>query len=327
MRRIPSYGLTAAVVAVAVTTTACAGQSGGGQVVARAGGESITRAAVAHWMQVLAPQHLVPRPPHDQALRRQALDFLISSNWLLGEAAQQGTPVAEREVERRLREKEGTFPRGHSEFVESLRAIDHTLADVKLEIADELAAPKIERRLAAGEALIAAAEIAGYYRRNIGQFEHAETRRFYIVENIPTREAAQRRMREFVRGQRSISRPGESLSELLERPHDMGGARTIVKAIFAIKPEVVSEPVRVERFYFLVQVAKVTPARALSLAEARETILTKLAAQRRQRTLARFVAAWRRKWTAKTTCSAGYVVQKCREYDGVRAREAPLSLT
>jgi hypothetical protein len=51
-----------------------------------------------------------------------------------------------------------------------------------------------------------------------------------------------------------------------------------------------------------------------------------LAGQRRGRMLGRFVAAWRRRWTATTICAAGYVVDDCRGYSGFAVPEDPLAL-
>jgi foldase protein PrsA len=346
------WGL-AALIAAGVGLTACSKTSINDTAIAIVGQSAITRATLSHWMIVLAPQHVVPDPPkytacvaskktrgaqtaepklvevcrqQYHALEQRALAYLIASRWLIGEATDQGTPVSDPEIQRRLREKEMSFPNGPAEFHDFLKAVAHTTSDVKLEVEDELAASQLRQRLLRDEPEVTPAQISQYYTQHMRRFKHREQRQFYIVENL-TKVAAMRFREEFAQGKKSIAKPGNSLLERLPRPSNMRDARTIVKAIFAARPHVVSAPIRVERFYFLIEVIHVVPANVQRLAQVRDAIKRTLASEQRRRTLARFIEAWRRKWTARTDCRHDYVVQKCRQYGGARAREEALRFT
>lgn len=341
------------VVLTIVGLMACGGSGrrddqGGAIAVARIGGAAITRPAFLHWMTVMTPQHVVPDPPryaacvgrqHARApqatvrglrercrqqylaLKQQVLDFLISSQWLIGEAADEGLAVSAQEVSQRFAERKASFA-SVAEFQESLKAIAQTLADVKLEIEAELAASKIRRRLGESEPKVTRGEIVRYYKRHIASYHIPEKRYFDIGENFPSAAVA--------RSKRSDVKAGrESLHESLPRKSftDYNGEKRIIyEAIFKATPHVVSAPIRLNNLYFLIDVTRITPPYVQSLAQVQRAIARKLSSQRRRRTLAAFVSAWRRRWTARTDCDIAYVVQKCRQHFGHKVPEDPLQL-
>jgi PPIC-type PPIASE domain len=302
-----------------------------------------------HWMAVLAPQHVVPDPPRytaciahrrmlspqsdrkileqecrqqDRELTRRTLDFLIASRWLTGEAAERGVAVSTRDLTRRLAQKERRYANA-AEFQEALGAIDHTLADLKFETTAELASEKLARRLSQSEPAITHSEIVDYYRRRIASYHIPEERYFDIGENFHSAAEARRRRAQVAVGE-------ESIHELLPRKPftDYNGEkRTIYEVIFKAKRHVVSQPVRLNGAYFLINVTRIRPAYVQSLAHVEHAIDTKLVTARRRVTLATFIAAWRAKWTARTRCSPGYVLQKCSEYRGPREAESPNSFS
>jgi len=259
-------------------------------------------------MSVLARGRAVPAPPY-QTLKRQALSFLITADWLIGEAADHRTPICE-----------------HGPAA-SASAPARTPSDAKLELAKERAATKIRQCLEATVPKVTAAEIDRYYKQRIEQFAHREQRLFYIEEDLSSRVAALSRRREFELGKARIAKTAGTLYESLERPADMLHATPIVKAIFSARPRVVLGPFLENRTYYLMQVTRISSPRVTTLAQAANTIRGGLASAHWQQTLARFVNAWRRKWTARTDCSSGYIVQKCRQYRGTKAPEDPVGLS
>jgi parvulin-like peptidyl-prolyl isomerase len=342
---------------LALALVAGLGACGGGAreaVVVQVGDSPITNATVAHWMAVMAPQHIVPDPPryaaciaHDravgarsdeadlqegcareyQALRRQVLGFLISSQWLVAQAADEGVGITAQEVKRRLVEKKESFPHGRAEFEESLKAIGRSVEDVEREVRAELASTKIRGRLIKDKAEVTPADVAAYYRRNVGKWRVPERRNFDIAENFRS-DAEARKVMSDVKARRSRL-ADKSIAESLPRKSfaDYSGEKRIIyEAIFKATPHVLTGPIRLNSLYFVIEVTHVTPAYVQSLAQVRSAIVKKLSTTRQRRALARFVAAWRSKWTAKTDCHAGYVVQKCRQYTGPTVPEDPLAL-
>jgi hypothetical protein len=315
---------SSAILLAPVAIAACgAGADRSSPIVARVAGVPIAQATLTHWMRAMAPRHVVPDGP-DEALRQRALDFLISSRWLIGEAAAEGTGVTKAQVARRLAEKERSFPGGRNEFEAFLRAVAHTVADQELEMQTELASEAIRRRLAAEEAKITPADVTRYYSQHLlTDFFVPEERHFYIVENIPSDAAARTLMAE-VKAGRSLA--NLSLKESYPRKSYsayQGEKRTIIEAIFKATPHVLTGPIRLGTLYFLIEVTRVTTPYTQSFAHVRDAISSQLAAEQQQSTLAAFIASWHSRWKARTDCYAGYVVQRCRQYTGSEALEEP----
>jgi foldase protein PrsA len=329
---------------------ACGGDAPEAAVVS-VDGTPITGTTLAHWMTIMAPRHMVPDSPHYanciarrrslapqvgtselthqcsqqyEALRQRALGFVISSRWLTGEAAMEGMRVSREEVGRRLAEKERSFPRGKGEFAESVKAIAHTIEDVELEVESEIAAGKIRRKLMDNEPAVTEAEIAAYYRTNKARFYLPERRDFYIAENFPSAAAARKMMAE-VRAGRSLPALKESLPRKPYTDYN-GEKRTIYEAIFKARSHVLTGPIRLNKLYFLIEVRHIAQARVQALDEVRGEVSKRLNRERRRQALAAFVAAWRRKWVARTDCAVGYIVQKCRAYRGPITPEDPIAL-
>lgn len=332
-----------ALILVAIGLAACGGDSiRRGDVIARVGPRSITKTELSHWMAVLASEHTVPDPPrytacvaHKEAvahqfktatlaaecqqqyraLRQQVLDFLITKYWLIGEASDEHVGVSQQEVERRLGAKKKSYPNGDAEFKQSLKAIAQTVADVEFEIRAELAVEKIRQAMNARESRITQSEAYQYYRQHIHDYHIPERRFFDIVEFIPSATKARRIMKEIKQGKNIATM---SLHEGLKRtnPSVQGIKRPLYEAIFVAKPNVLIGPVRVRLSYFVVQVTQILPSVLESFKQVRGSIQGKLAAAQQSQTLAKFIAAWRRRWIARTDCRPGYVVQKCRQYNG-----------
>jgi hypothetical protein len=338
------------VVLSAVVVLLGCGSATPSRIIVRIGRSSITESALAHRMVIMAPQHRVPDPPHYaaciaeqqslvplsdraafaqecrqqyQLLRQRALGFLITSHWLVGEAERQRMNVTSAEVKGRLNEKQRAYPHGVAEFQAFLKAGARTVRDVAWEVRAELASEKIRRGLIDGERKVTHGQIVNYYRRNIRRYKTPERRYFYIYEHIKSEGAARRLMREIAQG-RSFAAIG--FHESLQRTNFatvQGVKRIAYEAIFAAKPNVVAEPVRLRRsIYYLFEVTRITPPKLRPLAQVRGAIERKLTAEVQRRTLAKFIQGWRGRWIARTDCVPGYVVQKCRQYRGIRAAES-----
>jgi hypothetical protein len=76
----------------------------------------------------------------------------------------------------------------------------------------------------------------------------------------------------------------------------------------------------------LFEVTRIFPVHYQPLAEVSASIASRLEQQRQHVALASFATAWRAKWTARTSCAAGYVAPTCRQYRGSATLQAALGL-
>lgn len=277
-------------------------------------------ACIAH-QEALVPQTVGAELKEEcarqyQALRRHVLGFLISSAWLIEEAAGRGLLPSAREVRGRLGETGRESPPGT------------TGADREFAARAALAEDKLKQRLAVTGSSVTRADVARYYRRNIQRYERRERRYITLVEQFPTERAARRFLHEVAEGKRSMS-SGTPYYESLVRPniaHVVPGKRAEIEAIFAAKPHMPIGPERLNG-YSVIEVTRIVPRSVQPLSSVARGIEGQLVGEARKRALARFLRAWRKKWRARTDCRPSYVVQQCRQYRGARAPESRSTFT
>jgi foldase protein PrsA len=314
-----ALGIIACAVALALALSAC-GSGSQGRVAIRVGTADVTAGTVAHWMSAFAPGHFVPNPPkygkcvarlralqsesipealeeecreQYQALRQRALGFVISSEWLIGEARERGLAVPGGELDEQTRAAESA----------------------------------IRRQLQSREAKITQAQAFAYYEQNIAQFGRPERRYIDIVERLPTKAAAQRALADVVH-RRDIAR--SSYHEVFDETNPATvepSKRVILREIFAAKPHTIVGPVPLNEKWCFFEVTRTIARDVKPFSQVQGTIERELAAERLQRDLVPFIAAWRKKWVARTECKPGYVVQKCSEYRGQKTPEVPGSFS
>jgi hypothetical protein len=293
------------------------------EVVARVGAVAIDRATVEHWARAIQRGNSVATalgkisgtPP------QRALGFLISANWILGEAEEQGLAISNAAVERQLQQKIDTVPNGRAEFQEDLASTGQTLADVRLEVSSRLAVSRLREAVARRVQAVTAAQVAGYYSRHRGSFYLPDRRIVYLIEGIHEYRHALALARRV--------RPGARLTlpwfrEVVSRTPEVADRGALAHMVFAATPGRVAGPAMFFGDWVLAVVRKLIPAGIQPLSAVRGELSKTLTVQRREQTLERFAAAFVRRWTRRTLCSPGYVVQKCSQYRGVLAQGNPL---
>jgi hypothetical protein len=337
--------VTTAIVSLALLA-GCGGATRERVIIRVAGAFPITESALHHTLVLLSVGEPLPESPKYSAciahlqeialflksrqqlqkecreqyaeLKRSALHLLIADQWLIGSAADEGTPVSNEDITRRMQEKYGSAA-GKQEYESILGVGSHTAADVRLEVQVELASRQVNGKLRAYSLELTPGQVASYYRHEITRFRLPESREVDVLGNVSEKARITAALREVKRG---VSFSSLTYHELLKRLDfaSLGEEKRIFyRAAFKARPGMIVGPLRINGYYFLFEVAHITPARVLSLHEAAPAIERTLAAERR----VRFVTSWRRRWIARTSCLPAYVVPKCRQAHISEAKAAP----
>ena len=192
-------------------------------------------------------------------------------------------------------------------------------------------------RLAEAERQVTPAQIAGYYDEHKRAFVLPERREFDIVVTYH-RAAAEQARREIESGEPflsvaarvsvappdGLSAPGNRVSENLEELNVAAKSRHgqhlsgseeeeegFLQAIFAAKPHALVGPLLNGADYFVFEVAKVTPARLQTLAQAQASIRQTLGARLQRQLSASVLEAFERRWSARTRCRPGFLARQC----------------
>jgi foldase protein PrsA len=294
-------------------------------------------------MIMLAPERVFPRPPgygtciahlealslasagrpalrqecvhRYQMLKQHALGYLISSAWLIDEAAGRGIRVPDRDFRNTL--AQGQAQPSH----------DAAVADRAFQTAVRRVEANLEQRLAQAVPPITPAQIAAYYRRHLRRYERKERRYFDILEQLPTKAAARKVLKELAGGRKLASmKPYHESLERTSIAKVVPRHRIVTEAIFTAKAHVPTGPEPVNE-YSVFEVTRIVPRTVQPLSRVRNQIRRQLAQAARKRSLAGFIARWERKWISRTDCKPGYVVQQCRQYRGIRTRKSTLSFS
>jgi PPIC-type PPIASE domain len=329
-RTLPESGVRAgrcalAVAGVLVGLAGCAGNARS-PVVVRVGAVPISRATVDHWARVIVRGGLITGPYADTkgTAKQRALAFLISSQWLRGEAAAQKVTPTDKAVNQALTDRREA--NGAGEFEQTMHASGQTLADVKLEIETELAAVQIRRKLISQTPPVTEREVLTYYRNDQRLYRKPEARVVDLIENLPSRAAATALVKRIGTGADFAKK---ALHEELVRytsKAPFADIESVTHAIFTAHLGVVSAPMSLNGRWTVFVVRKITPASPEPLANVRPKIIARLASHHRNHILAAFTHAYRTRWTAKTNCRPGYIIQACARYEGpLQAQPDPLA--
>lgn len=311
--------LLAAVLVVGACLVGGCGGSGG--VIAEVGGRALSGSELDHWVSVaaVADGGAVGRA----ALRGQALDLLILSRWLAGEAREQGVSVSRAQVASEL-DVLRFDERDHSSYEGLPRepVLRRLLLSARVATPDRLwlmritlLSTKVEQvRHARAMQAVSVGQVVRFYREHKREFVRPARREMEFLGSY-SRHAVVRAKRE-IEGGKPFLKVASRVNVAGEAP---GGLWNLVRGtdeaevedpVFAAKPHVLRGPFE-HVLYFIFRVLKAVPAHQLTLAEVESTIRDRLA---RGVQTSRLTAAFEAKWVAKTTCQPNYTTPMCSQY-------------
>jgi len=252
-----------------------------------------------------------------EALRDEVMQFLLSAQWIEGEAQEQGVEVSQREIDQQFaQERQASFQdeRGYREF---LRDFGYSEEDLKYRVRLTLLQQKIIEKLTEGNE-VTDEQVRQFYQRNRERFSRPEQRDLRVVLTEERSEA--------LKAKRALQN-GESWKSVAEEfsidPATSGEGGVLAdqtrqsleqklgEAVFSAEEGQLRGPVETQFGWYVFQVQDVTPPQQQSLEQAAGPIRQQLTQQRSQQTLQRFVEEFQERWTERTDCREGFVVQSC----------------
>jgi foldase protein PrsA len=256
-----------------------------------------------------------------KTLQQEVLGFLISSNWVLGEAASLKVKLSDAEVKKQFEKiKTQQFPKA-AEFQKFLASSGQTVSDLLLRVKLNLLSSKIQQKIVKEKSKVTQAQIAKYYKDNPKRFGTPEKRNLLII--LTKTEAQAKKAKQEIESGKSFASVAKAVS-IDPASKSNGGSlpgvvkgqqeKTLDSAVFAAKRSVLVGPVKTQFGYYIFQVTKITPGSQQTLKQAESSIKSQLTATQQQTALSSFVKEFKKKWTSKTECRKGYVVTDCKTY-------------
>lgn len=269
------------------------------------------------------------------SLKQEVLGFLISADWVLGEAEEQGVKVSNGEVTKQFNTiKNQQYPK-EANFQKFLKTTGETVSDLLLRVKLNLLSSKIQQKVSTGSGKKPSQhEVTAYYEQHKQQFGQPERRNLLVVLT-KTQSQAEKAQQEIKSGKSfasvakksSIDPVSKSAGGVLNEVAKGQETKAFDEAIFKAKPNTLSSPVKTPFGYYVFEVKKLLPASQQQLSQVKSSIEQQLTAQTQQKALSEFVKNFRKKWTGRTECRSEYMVQDCKGYKAPKTPALPTTAT
>jgi foldase protein PrsA len=269
-----------------------------------------------------------------KALRQEVLGFLISSNWVIGEAKSLGVKLSDAEVKKQFEKiKSQQFPKA-AEFEKFLKTSGQSVSDLLLRVKLNLLSQKIQQKVIKQKSKVTQADIAKYYKENPKHFSVPEKRDLLII--LTKTEAQAKKAKQEVESGKSFQSVAKRVSIDPTSKANGGKLTGVVKgqeekqldaAVFSAKKNVLSGPVKTPFGYYVFEVQAITPGSQQSLKQAEPSIKSQLTATKQQTALSKFVKEFKKKWMSKTDCRAEYVMTDCKQYKAPKTKSTSTPAT
>jgi foldase protein PrsA len=290
---------------------------------------SISKDTFNHWYAVVAKQpqpgqkKAAPAPSLDskqgQAVKQQVMQYLVSSDWIVGEAKNRGLSASDQEIQRQFAQtKKQSFPndKAYQKFLAtSGQTVDDLLFRVKLDVLSN----KIREDVTQGTSNVSQSAIEDYYNKNAQQFSQPERRDLEVI--LTKDQAKANQAKKQVASGANWGQVAKRLSTDPASKNQGGKLLGVTKgqqdpafdaAISAAVTGKVAGPVKTGAGYYVFRVTKVTPAAKQSVQASSAGIRQLLVSQNQQKKLDQFATGFRNDWRSKTDCASKYVIPDCR---------------
>jgi foldase protein PrsA len=256
-----------------------------------------------------------------KSLQTEVLGFLISSEWVIGEADHLGVKLSDKEVQKEFEKiKNQQFPKG-AEFQKFLASSGQTVSDLLLRVKLNLLSAKIQQKIVKKKTAVTKVQAEKYYNEHKSNYGTPEKRTVEII--LTKTEAEAKKAKQEIESGKSFASVAKAVSidpaskakgGLLVGVSKGQEEKALDTALFSAKPGVLSGPVQTPFGFYIYEVKSSTPGTQQTLAQAEASIKQQLTSTGQQTALTKFVAEFKKKWTDKTECRDGFKVMDCKGY-------------
>ncbi|MDP9188860.1 MAG: peptidyl-prolyl cis-trans isomerase, partial [Actinomycetota bacterium] len=274
------------------------------------------------------PEPPPPEDPEYEALREEALNDVLDTAWILGEADERGIEASDREVEQEFEQTKSESFQTEQEYQDFLTESGFTQEDIDLRVKLQLLSTKIQEGITGGAEPqpVSEEDAKLFYEANKEQFVQPASRDIRLIQNPDEAQAQQAfdRLSEDNSPESWTAVAAELSTDTASK--DVGGVRTAVtegvfpdplgSGIFdAAQGEVVG-PIETAEGFYVFQVDTVTEETTPPFEEARAQIDQQLGPQIQQEQFGAFLSDYRDRWTEVTICAEEFITERCDNFDG-----------
>jgi parvulin-like peptidyl-prolyl isomerase len=277
-----------------------------------------------------------PKPDEKryEQVREEAMGEILNQAWIRGEAEELGLSATPREVASELAQQKQNF-KNDAEFQEFLKTAHLTSKEVNGLMELQLLGNQIQDRLNTQAPSVSDAEVEAYYD-SVKSTEYAtpESREVRLITNKnKAKVEAAKVLLEKDNSPENWKKVAAKFSEDLTTKSYGGLQRSLTKELLSGAPGlkelvfstpangVIAGPIDLEDKSFegeflALEVVKVIPPAIQALREVKGNIESALNQQKQQEAFNDYIGEYRTKWTSRTFCAEGFVVERCSNFKG-----------
>jgi parvulin-like peptidyl-prolyl isomerase len=265
-----------------------------------------------------------PSSPQYASLHDSAMAAVLQSRWIQGEAADRGITLSNTEISQRLQQLQKQIGT-RKKFQQYIKQAGYTPQQARDQIEVTLLGTQIQQQVVPQTATVPDSLVTEYYDANKAQFSQPETRDVrQIVNKDQAKVQSAKAQLEKDSSSKSWSTAAAKYSTDKATNHNGGlsqgvtkgqsGDPTVDQEIFSAAQGALVGPFKAQNGYYLIQVQKVTPASTTPLSKVGSQIKQQLSQGVQQEAVNNLRTDFIAKWSQRTTCAGGYVMQLCRNY-------------
>jgi foldase protein PrsA len=264
-----------------------------------------------------------PSDPSYSALHDSAMSDVLLARWVRGEADERGITLSDSEIANQLQQVIKQQFGGQKQFQQFLKQAHFTPQQARDRVELQMLSNEIQKQVLKTPS-VSNSEIQDFYDANKAQFAQPETR---DVRQILNKDQAK------VQQAKSLLEKDDSAASWKKvaakystdkATKDNGGLRSAVAKgqsdpalegpIFSAAQGQLVGPLKGQGGFYVIEVAKVTPAQTTPLSKASAQIKQQLVQGKQQQIAQNFQQDFLDKWTARTFCASGYVIDRCENF-------------
>ncbi len=265
-----------------------------------------------------------PSDPSYAALHDAAMSDVLLSRWVRGEADERGITLSDSEISNQLQQIVKQQFGNQKKFQQFLKQAHFTPQQARDRVELQMMSNEIQKQVLPQNASVPDSEIKDYYEANKAQFQQPETR---DVRQILNKDQAK-----VVEAKSLLSKDDSAASwkkvaarfSTDKATKDSGGLRSAVakgqsdpaleNQIFSAQPGQVVGPFKAQAGVYLIEVQKINSAQTTPLSKVSPQIKQQLGQGLQSQMAQSFQQDFLDKWTARTFCADGYVIDRCENF-------------
>jgi parvulin-like peptidyl-prolyl isomerase len=250
---------------------------------------------------------------------------LLLGRWVEGEAQDRGITVSNTEVASQLTQiKKQQFGNSNAKFQRFLNQAGYTAAQARERVRLQLLSAQIQKQVLPAAPTVSSSEVKNFYLANQSQYQQPETRDVRQILNKDQSKVQQAKALLSKDDSAANWKKVAAKYSTDKATKDNGGLRqgvakgqsepALEQQIFAAPQGQLVGPFKGQAGYYLIEVQSVTPAQTTPLAGVSSQIQQQLSQGKQQDIAQSFQQDFVDKWTPRSFCASGYVMDRCANF-------------